>query len=64
MGFGLFISYQVAPYLKQKTLRRVLEDFEPPPQPISIVYPHARLLPARARVFVECMKRELGALKF
>ncbi len=64
MGFGMFISYQVAPYLKQKTLRRVLADFEPPPRPISIVYPHARLLPARTRVFVEWMKRELGALKF
>ena len=63
MGFGMFISYQVAPYLKQKQLRRVLEEFEPPPQPISIVYPHARLLPARTRVFVEWMKRELVALK-
>lgn len=63
MGFGMFVSYQVAPYLRQKKLRRVLEDFEPPPQPISIVYPHARLLPARTRVFIEWMKRELGALK-
>ncbi len=63
MGFGMFISYQVAPYIKLKKLRRVLEDFEPPPQPISIVYPHAQLLPARTRVFVEWMKHELGALK-
>ena len=63
MGFGMFTSYQVAPYLKHKKLRRVLEDFEPPPQPISIVYPHARLLPARTRVFVEWMKRELAALR-
>jgi len=63
VGFGTFISYQVAPYLKQKKLRLVLEDFEPPSQPISIVYPHARLLPARTRVFVEWMKRELRALE-
>lgn len=63
MGFGMFISYQVAPYLAQKKLRLVLEDFEPPPRPISIVYPHARLLPARTRVFVEWMKRELGTLE-
>lgn len=63
MGFGMFISYQVAPYLKQKRLRRVLKEFEPPPQPINIVYPHARLLPARTRVFVEWMKGELGALQ-
>ena len=34
------------------------------PQPICIVYPHARLLPARTRAFVEWMKAELGQLKF
>jgi DNA-binding transcriptional LysR family regulator len=59
LGFGAFISYQVAPYLKQKKLRVVLEKFEPPPRPISIVYPHARLLPARTKVFIAWMKREL-----
>ena len=63
MGFGMFISYQVAPYLKEKKLKRVLEDYEPPPRPISIVYPHARLLPARTRVFVDWMKRELSNLE-
>lgn len=58
-GFGSFLSYQVAPFLKTKQLRTVLEDFEPPPRPINIVYPHARLLPMRTRVFIEWMKREL-----
>jgi DNA-binding transcriptional LysR family regulator len=58
-GFGSFLSYQVAPFLKTKQLRTVLEDFEPPPQPINIVYPHARLLPMRTRVFIEWMKTEL-----
>jgi DNA-binding transcriptional LysR family regulator len=56
-GFGSFFSYQVAPFLKTKQLRTVLEDFEPPPRPINIVYPHARLLPMRTRVFIEWMKR-------
>jgi DNA-binding transcriptional LysR family regulator len=59
----MFISYQVALALKQKKLVPVLEDFEPPPRPISIVYPHARLLPARTRRFVDWMKGELLALK-
>ena len=63
MGFGMFISYQVAPYLQAKRLKTVLEKFEPPPRPISIVYPHARLLPARTRAFVEWMKQELKDLK-
>lgn len=58
-GFGSFFSYQVAPFLKDKQLRTVLEDFEPPPRPINIVYPHARLLPMRTRVFIEWMKTEL-----
>jgi DNA-binding transcriptional LysR family regulator len=58
-GFGSFLSYQVAPFLKTKQLRTVLEDFEPPPRPINIVYPHARLLPMRTRVFIEWMKKEL-----
>jgi DNA-binding transcriptional LysR family regulator len=60
MGFGMFISYQVAGALAQKRLRVVLEAFEPPPRPISVVTPHARLLPARTRVFVEAMRRELA----
>jgi DNA-binding transcriptional LysR family regulator len=63
VGLGMFISYQVALALKQKKLVPVLEDFEPPPRPISIVYPHARLLPARTRRFVDWMKGELLALK-
>jgi len=58
-GFGSFFSYQVAPFLKNKQLRTVLEDFEPPRRPINIVYPHARLLPMRTRVFIEWMKQEL-----
>ncbi len=62
IGFGMFISYQVAPYLKEKKLKLVLEAYEPPPRPISIVYPHARLLPARTRVFVDWMKKAIGGL--
>ncbi len=33
------------------------------PRPVSIVYPHARLLPARTRAFIDWMKQELKALK-
>ncbi|MDB5965421.1 MAG: transcriptional regulator, LysR family [Polaromonas sp.] len=62
MGYGMFISYQVAAQVRQKKLAIVLEDFEPPLRPVSVVYPHARLLPARTRVFVEWIKAELLAL--
>ena len=62
MGFGIFISYQVAPHLAQGTLQLVLEDFEPPPRPIHVVYPHARLLPARTRAFIDFIKQDLKGL--
>jgi len=63
LGFGMFISYQVAPYLQQRRLKIVLAKFEPPPRPINIVYPHARLLPTRTRVFIEWIRQELQDLK-
>lgn len=59
LGFGLFLSYQVAPMLAAKKLRVVLADFEPEPIPVSVVYPHARLMSPRIRVFVDWMKQRL-----
>lgn len=63
LGFGRFIAYQVAPFLAEKKLRTVLADFEPPARPVSVVYPHARLLPARARAFIDAVKTELADLQ-
>ncbi|WP_341915364.1 LysR family transcriptional regulator [Polaromonas sp. YR568] len=59
VGLGSFFSYQVAPFLKTKQLRTVLEAFEPAVRPINVVYPHARLLPMRTRVFIEWIRHEL-----
>ena len=58
-GVGMFFSYQVAPFLQSQQLRTVLDGFEPPTRPINVVYPHARLLPMRTRVFIEWIKKEL-----
>ncbi|MGH6627129.1 MAG: LysR family transcriptional regulator [Burkholderiaceae bacterium] len=63
LGCGMFFSYQVAPYLQQKRLRLLLERFEPPPRPINVVYPHARLLPARTRVFIEWVQKEITGFR-
>ncbi|MCL2656436.1 MAG: LysR family transcriptional regulator [Betaproteobacteria bacterium] len=63
LGFGNFFSYQVQPHIAQNRLEIVLEDFEPPPRPVSVIYPHARWLPARTRVFVEWMKTEFAGIK-
>ncbi|OZG71089.1 LysR family transcriptional regulator [Hahella sp. CCB-MM4] len=62
MGFGLFMSYQVAPYIQQGLLKVVLENFEQSPRPISVVYPHAQLLPARTRAFIDWIIQELDGV--
>ncbi|EYS97748.1 LysR family transcriptional regulator [Cupriavidus sp. SK-4] len=59
-GFGHFLSYQVAQLVEARKLRIVLEDFEQPAWPLSLIYPHARLLPARTRAFIEWMRDDLG----
>jgi len=61
-GFGQFFSYQVQEAVQARRLRVVLAAFEPPRQPVSIVYPHARLLPARTRAFIDAARRELAPL--
>lgn len=63
IGFGMFISYQVAQHVHDKRLRVVLEDFEPPPRPIHVVVPHGRLLPRRTALLVEWLRRDLGELR-
>ena len=63
LGFGMFISYQVAHHIEHNRLHIVLESFEPPPRPIHVVYPHARLLPARTKIFIEWIKQELKGLE-
>jgi DNA-binding transcriptional LysR family regulator len=61
LGVGTFFAYQVAPFVASGALRVILASFETPPRPIHIVYPQARLLPARTRAFIEFMKRHILA---
>jgi DNA-binding transcriptional LysR family regulator len=62
-GYGMFFSYQVAPFLALGQLKVVLQKFERPPRPISIVYPHARLLPARTRFFIDWIRNDITAFR-
>jgi DNA-binding transcriptional LysR family regulator len=48
--------------VKQGRLTIVLDEFELPPRPVSVIYPHARLLPARTRAFIDWMKTEFSGL--
>jgi DNA-binding transcriptional LysR family regulator len=59
LGFGVFLSYQVQDGLNTGRLVTVLEDYETRPMPVSIIFPHARLLSPRVRVFVDWMKQRL-----
>jgi DNA-binding transcriptional LysR family regulator len=60
LGFGSFLSYQSAPDVARGALEIVLEQFETTPRPISVIYPHARLLPARTRLFIDTMREALS----
>jgi len=59
LGFGMFLSYQVRRPLAAQELGEVLTDFAPPPLPVSLIFPHARLLSARVRAFVDFAAGEL-----
>jgi DNA-binding transcriptional LysR family regulator len=58
VGLGMFLSYQVAPFRKNGRLKYVLEQFEPEPIPVHVVYAHSNLQSNRMRAFVdECVEK-------
>lgn len=59
LGIGNFLSYQVAPLVASGRLVLLLADALPAPVPVSIVTPHARLLPARTRLFVDWLRERI-----
>ena len=59
LGFGLFLSYQVEPLVTAGKLRVVLDAYEPAAVPVSLVYPHARLVAPRVRALVDWLKDAL-----
>lgn len=61
LGVATFFAYQVAPLVRSGALLVVLPEFETPPRPVHIIYPAARLLPARTRIFIEAMQRHIQA---
>ena len=64
LGLGMFLSYQVAPLRKSGRLKYVLEQFEPEPIPVHVVYAHSALLSNRMHAFVgECVEK-LRQMKF
>jgi DNA-binding transcriptional LysR family regulator len=61
-GFGITIavSYMVADALAAGTLVLVLEPFLPPPIPVQLVIPEARVISAKVRSFLDFAAQRLG----
>jgi DNA-binding transcriptional LysR family regulator len=53
VGFARVLSYQVADALKSGSLAIVLEAFEPPPWPVSLVHAGQAPLPLKLRAFLD-----------
>jgi DNA-binding transcriptional LysR family regulator len=52
-GLARVLSYQIAAEVRAKRLEIVLEDFEPKPLPISVVYVEGRRAAAKVHAFVD-----------
>lgn len=64
LGLGMFLSYQVAPLRKSGRLKYVLEQFEPEPIPVHVVYEHSNLLSNRMHAFIDDCVEKLRQTKF
>lgn len=60
-GISRLRSYQIAPQLDAGSVVPVLEEFEPPPQPIHIIHQEGRLASAKVRTFVDFIVERLRA---
>lgn len=60
-GISRLLSYQIAPLLGDGRVVRLLEEFEPPPQPIHVIHQEGRLVSAKIRSFVDFMVERLRA---
>lgn len=63
-GLARVLSYQVAPQLRAGELRLVLEEFEPPPVPVSLVTLEGRRAAPRVRRFLDFAVERLRAERF
>ncbi|WP_119271846.1 LysR family transcriptional regulator [Taklimakanibacter deserti] len=61
IGITEAFSYHVAEPIKSGELTPLLQDFQPPPLPVSFVYSPNRFLPAKLRAFLDFMMPRLRA---
>jgi DNA-binding transcriptional LysR family regulator len=63
-GIMLAPSWLVRDQVAKGRLRVVLQEFEPEPTPIHILYPHARLLSAKVRALIDYLAAQWGEEDF
>jgi DNA-binding transcriptional LysR family regulator len=61
VGITRVLSYQIAPARRSGTLDLALENFEPAPWPVSLVYPGQGRLPLKLRAFLDFAAPRLKA---
>ena len=61
VGVTRVLCYQVASALRAGTLVLALEEFEPAPWPVSLVYSGQGLLPLKLRAFIDFAAPRLKA---
>jgi DNA-binding transcriptional LysR family regulator len=64
LGLGMFLSYMLPSEANRGRLRYVLEKFEPEPTPIHVIYPQAKLLSNKVRMFIDECVGKLRAARF
>nr|WP_108512976.1 LysR family transcriptional regulator [Bradyrhizobium algeriense] len=53
LGITVAFSYLLAESIKSRQLIALLQDFQPPQQPVSLVYSPNRFMPAKLRAFLD-----------
>jgi DNA-binding transcriptional LysR family regulator len=61
VGITRVLSYQIADAIKRGALTVVLQEFEPAPSPVSLVYAGQRRLPLKLRAFLDFVAPRLKA---
>lgn len=65
LGITRVLSYQIADALRARSLKIILEAFEPDPSPVSLVHAGQGMLPLKTRAFIdfatERLRRRLGS---
>lgn len=64
VAIGAFLTYQVQTPVQAGELRPILRKFETDPIPIHLLYPHAKLMSARVRAFIDYAVPRLRAKNF